>query len=78
MKSNVLSFNTSKKIIDDFEKRYFKYQNESNFDNKDIYKQFIFKKITLTFYTNLNNEYKCVVQGKDLENFIIQFGSELN
>ncbi|MDE7222075.1 MAG: hypothetical protein K2N40_02305, partial [Ureaplasma sp.] len=76
MKSNILSFNTTKKIIDDFTKRYFQYQDESNFNNKYIYKQFIFDKTKITFYTNKKNEYKCVIQGNNLENFIKQFSKE--
>lgn len=78
MNSNILSFPTTEKIIRDFEKRYEQYQKKSNFNNQYIYSQFIFGNITLTFYVNSKNEYKCVIQGNDLDNFINKYAKDLD
>lgn len=78
MNSNILSFKTTKKKIKDFEKRYYQYQNKSNFTNQYIHSQYVFNDGSITFYINKNSEYKCVVQAKEIKSFINKYKKELD
>lgn len=78
MNSNILSFKTTEKIAKDFGTRYSQYQTKSTFSNQYIYNQLIIDKISITFYKSKNNEYKCVIQGNDVDTFINKYAKDLD